>query len=297
TDYKYCLRRLQRTAKATLNQANFKQRKAQINIPLYFFVICMADVIVPAIQEAFKLITSGDPEFYATIYRTIYVSSVGTLLACVWSIPVAVILGLYNFRGKWVIKGIFNALIGIPTVALGLFLYLLLSRQGELGSFHLLYTVNGIALGQAILVTPIIVSFVTKALETADMQLRDLAKTLGASGLRTDLTMMRETFWSMVLAVTAGFNRGFGELGIATIVGGSLFGNGTIFGGTRVLTTSIALEINFGHFSIAMAFAIILLTIVFALALSISLIERIRNEATSWNKLTFWRRFRRKLET
>jgi tungstate transport system permease protein len=248
----------------------------------------MADIIVPAIQEAFKLITSGDPEFYATIYRTIYISGVGTLLACVWSIPIAMVLGLYNFRGKWIIKGLFNALIGVPTVALGLLLYLLLSRQGELGSLHLLYTVNGIAIGQAILVTPIIVSFVTKALETADMQLRDLAKTLGASGLRTNLSMMRETFWSTVLAVTAGFNRGFGELGIATIVGGSLLGNGTLFGGTRVLTTSIALEINFGNFSVAMAFAIILIAIVIALALTISLIERVRNEDMGWGKLSYW---------
>ena len=104
------------------------------------------------------------------------------MLACVWSIPIAVVLGLYNFRGKWVIKGIFNALIGIPTVAFGLFLYLLLSRHGEFGVFHLLYTLNGIAIGEAILVTPIIVSFASNALGTADTQLRDLAKTLGASG-------------------------------------------------------------------------------------------------------------------
>jgi tungstate transport system permease protein len=256
----------------------------------------MADIIVPAIQEAIKLITSGDPEFYATIYRTIYVAGVGVLLACIWSIPIAVVLGLYNFRGKWIIKGLFNALIGIPTVALGLLLYLLLSRQGEFGFLHLLYTVNGVAIGQAILVTPIIVSFVTKALETADTQLRDLAKTLGASDLKTNLAMMRETFWSMVLAVTAGFNRGFGELGIATIVGGSLLGNGTIFGGTRVLTTSIALETNLGKFDVAMGYAIILMVIVIALALTVSLVERVRNEDTSWSNLAFWRGFRRKLK-
>ncbi len=99
-------------------------------------------------------------------------------------------------------------------------MFLLLSRQGEFGFLHLLYTVNGIAIGQAILVTPIIVSFTSNALANADTQLRDLAKTLGASSIRTNLAMIRETFWSMVLAVTAGFNRGFGELGIATIVGG-----------------------------------------------------------------------------
>jgi tungstate transport system permease protein len=249
----------------------------------------MADIIVPALQEAIKLISSGNPEFYATIYRTIYVAGVGTLLACVWSIPIAMCLGLYNFRGKWFIKGLFNALIGIPTVALGLLLYLLLSRQGEFGFLNLLYTVNGIAIGQAILVTPIIVSFITKALETADIQLRDLAKTLGASSLKTNLAMMRETFWSMVLAITAGFNRGFGELGIATIVGASLLGNGTLFGGTRVLTTSIALEINFGKFDVAMAYALILMSIIVVLALTISLVERVRKEEVSWSKLMFWR--------
>ena len=110
-------------------------------------------------------------------------------MSCLWSIPIAVVLGLYNFRGKWVIKGIFNALIGIPTVALGYFLYLFWSRHGEFGSLHLFYTLNGIAIGQSILVTPIIVSFTANALGNADIQLRDLAKTLGASGFRTNLTL------------------------------------------------------------------------------------------------------------
>jgi tungstate transport system permease protein len=249
----------------------------------------MADIIVPAIQQAFKLITSGNPEFYATIGRTIYVAGVGTLLACVWSIPIAVVLGLYNFKGKWVIKGIFNALIGIPTVALGLILYLLLSRQGEFGFLNLLYTLNAIAIGDAILVTPIIVSFVANALSTADTQLRDLAKTLGASGLRTNFTLMRETFWSMVLSISASFNRCIGELGIATLVGGSLLGNGTLFGGTRVLTTSITLWTNFGNFPFAMAYAIILMVIVVVLALAISLIERVKTEGGDFRKFILWK--------
>jgi tungstate transport system permease protein len=236
----------------------------------------MPDVIIQAFQRAFELIFSGNSEFYATILRTIYISGVGTLLACAWSIPIASVLGLHSFKGKWVIRGFFNSLIGIPTVALGLLLYLLLSRQGEFGFLSLLYTVNGVMIGQAILVTPIIVSFITSALEASDTQLRDLAKTLGASGLRTNLAIMRETFWAMALAITAAFNRGFGELGIATIVGGSLLGSGTVFSGTRVLTTSIALEINFGNFDVAMAYALILMAIVISLALIINFIERLR---------------------
>jgi tungstate transport system permease protein len=249
----------------------------------------MGDIIVSSFQQAIHLIASGDPEFYATVYRTIYVAGVGVLLACLWSIPIAVGLGLYNFRGKWVLKGIFNALIGIPTVALGLLLYLLLSRQGEFGSFNLLYSLNGIAIGEAFLVTPIIVSFTANALGNADLQLRDLAKTLGASGFRTNLTIIRETVWSMMLSITAAFNRGFGELGIVTIVGGSLLGNGTLFSGTRVLTTAITVEINFAKFDVAIAYAIILMAIVIALALTISLIERLRQEEGLGYRLHFWR--------
>jgi tungstate transport system permease protein len=243
----------------------------------------MGDIIGQSIQQAFNLIASGNPEFYGTIYRTIYVSGVGTLLACVWSIPIAVVLGLYQFRGKWLVKGFFNALIGVPTVALGLLLFLLLSRQGEFGYLHLLYTINGIAIGQAILVTPIIVSFTANALGNADTQLRDLAKTLGASNIKTNLTLIRETVWSMVLSISAAFNRGFGELGIATIVGGSLLGE------TRVLTTSIALEINFGSFDVAMAYAIILMAIVIAITLTINLIERLKQSELSFNRLMFWK--------
>ncbi len=243
----------------------------------------MADIIVPAIQQAINLITSGDPEVYATVYRTIYVAGLGTLLACLWSIPIAVLLGLYNFRGKWFIKGIFNALLGIPTVALGLLLFLLFSRQGELGFLNLLFTLNGIAIGEAILVTPIIVSFTANALGAADTQLRDLARTLGASGFRTNLTLIRETIWSMVLSLTASFNRCFGELGIATLVGGSILGE------TRVLTTSIAIWTNFGDFSLAMAYGVILMVIVIALALTVSLIERIKDERGELGKFVFWR--------
>jgi tungstate transport system permease protein len=248
----------------------------------------MADIIVQAFQQAINLIASGDPEVYATIYRTIYVAGLGTLLSCLWSIPLAVIIGLNNFRGKWIIKGIFNALIGIPTVALGLLLYLLFSRQGEFGFLNLLYTLNGIAIGQAILVTPIIVSFTANALDKADIQLRDLAKTLGASSFRTNLSLIRETFWSMILSITAAFNRGFGELGIATIIGGSLAGE------TRVLTTSIALDLNRGFFDVAMAYGVILMAIVIVLALTVSLIERLRNEDLGWSKLMLWNGFRRK---
>jgi tungstate transport system permease protein len=243
----------------------------------------MQDVIVPAFRKALELIFSGNSEVYATVFRSLYVTCFGTLLSCTWSIPIAVVLGLHSFRGKWLVKGIFSSLIGVPTVALGLICYLLMSRRGEFGFLHLLYTLNGIAIGQSLLVTPLIVSFTSNALGTADAQLRDLAKTLGASNLRCNLVVMRETVWSIVLAITAAFNRAFGELGVAMMVGGNIFQE------TRVLTTSIQWETNLGYFDVAMAYAIILMVIVLAITLTINLVERLRQEEKFSARALLWR--------
>ena len=92
-------------------------------------------------------------------------------MACAWSLPVALVLGLSSFRGKKVIRGIFNALLGIPTVALGLVLYLLLSKSGPLGFFQLLYTPLGISIGTSFLIAPIVISFTCSALESTDLEL------------------------------------------------------------------------------------------------------------------------------
>jgi tungstate transport system permease protein len=230
----------------------------------------MNDIIVRAFMKALELIFTLDPEVYATVLRSLYVTCLGTLLSCLWSIPIAAVLGLNSFKGKWVIKGVFTSLIGVPTVALGLLLFLLMSHQGEFGFLHLLFTLNGIAIGQSILMTPIIISFTGSALGAADAQVRELALTLGASSIRTSLAVMRETVWSMVLAITAAFNRGFGELGVAMLVGGNIFQE------TRILSTSIAWETNMGNFDFAMAYAIILMAMVLAITLTVNLVERMR---------------------
>ena len=243
----------------------------------------MADPIIQAFEEAIKLIFSGNPEVFAVVFRSIYASGLGVILACLWGIPIGIIIGLYSFRGKWVIKGFFHAFIGIPTVALGLLLYLLFSKQGTLGFLHVLYTVNGIAIGQAILITPIIVSFTTSALGASDVQIRDLARTLGAFDITTNLAVMRETIWSIALAVVAAFNRAFGELGIAMIVGGNIFQQ------TRVLTTSIAVETTQGQFPVAIAYGLLLITIVIAITMTINLAEKLKENEITWKRPRFWK--------
>ena len=226
------------------------------------------DPISEGIIRAIQLILSGDPEVYGITALSLFVSISGTLLSSVWSVPISAVLALRNFPGKRVVKGLFNALIGIPTVALGLCLYLLLSRSGPLGLLQLLYTPYAIIIGQCVLVTPIIVSFTTSALESVDPDLRTLARTLGASSRQTDAVVLREAHWGVILAVIAAFNRAFAELGVAMMLGGN------IRNFTRILTTAIALQTAMGEIALSIALSIILLAIVISLSIIINLARK-----------------------
>jgi tungstate transport system permease protein len=224
--------------------------------------------ILEGLIKAFELIISGNPTVIEVTLRSVLVSGSATLLSALWGIPIATVLGLYRFRGRFFLKGLFNALLGIPTVALGLVLYLLLSKAGPLGFLRLLYDPVGMMVGQAVLITPIIVSFIANAIESVDPEIKDLAKTLGASEFEASMAVLKESLSGVVLAITASFNRAIAELGVAFMVGGNMSGR------TRVLTTTIAMETNAGNVTLAIALAIILLLLVSAFTLTINLLQR-----------------------
>lgn len=224
--------------------------------------------ILDGLVKAFQLIISGDPTLYEITLRSLFVSGTATLISTLWGIPIAVFLGLRNFRGKFLVKGFFNALIGIPTVALGLILYLIFSRVGPLGFLHILYTPTAIIIGQAILVTPIIVSLATTAIEAIDPEIMNLAKTLGASETQAALAVLKEALNGIFLAGIASFNRAIAELGIALMVGGNIAGL------TNVLTTTISNETAKGNIALGIALAVILIVLVFGINLTLNIIQR-----------------------
>lgn len=200
--------------------------------------------------------------------RSLYISGTATLLSVLWSLPLGMLIGMKTFLGKQLIKGIFNALIGMPTVALGLILYLLFSRSGTLGFLHLFPTLQAIIIGQAILITPIIVSLTVSAVESVDPEIKDLAKTLGASEIEASLAVLRESRSGVILAVIASFNRALAELGIALAVGANIRGK------TQVLTTVIAMEVNRGEITYSITLMVILLAIVFSVSTLTNLLQR-----------------------
>jgi tungstate transport system permease protein len=215
--------------------------------------------IIAGLTEAFTLILSLDKTVLEITLRSLYTAILATLLASIIGLPLSVFITMKEFPGKKGLKFFFNSMVGIPTVTLGLFLYSLFSRSGPLGSLSLLYTVRGVAVGQAILILPIMVTFIVSAIESKDQELRDLVRTLGASEYETSIVVVREAYSGVSLAIISSFNRAFAELGIATMLGANISGI------TRVLTTAIALETSKGELGLSFALSFILLFVVLAL--------------------------------
>lgn len=227
--------------------------------------------IIDGLVKALQLIFSGNPGVYDITLRSLAISGAATLIALLWGTPIALILGLKNFRGKFLIKGFFNTMLGIPTVALGLILFLFFEREtGMVGFLHLLYTPTAIIIGEAILITPIIVSFATSAIEAVDPQIINLAQTLGASESTTSKTLLKEASAGILLAGTACFNRAIAELGVALMVGGNITNL------TEVLTTAISRDTQIGDVDVAIALSIILLIVVFGITIAVNFLQRRR---------------------
>lgn len=220
------------------------------------------EYIVEGISGALRLVLSGNPELMDIAFRSVKVSGIAAMLAALIGIPVGVMIGLGRFRGRAVIKSAFNAMLGIPTVVMGLILYLFLAPAGPLGMLGLLYTEMGISFGQMLLILPIIVSFTANAVESVEGEIRDLVMTLGASRVQGMVKVIEEALSGIALSVIAAFNRAIAELGIALMVGGNIFVRGGELN-TRVLTTSIQMYVARGEIEFAIALGTVLLAIVF----------------------------------
>jgi tungstate transport system permease protein len=214
------------------------------------------------IVQAFQLILSGNSEIYGIVARSLFFSGTAIILAILWGTPIAMLIAMKEFRGKTVIKAFFNTLIGLPTVVLGLILFLIFSKGGPLGFLGLLYTPGAIIIGQAILVTPILVSIGVSAIESVDPEIMNLAQTLGASESQAQITVLREAINGIILSDLASFNRAIGELGVVLLVGGNIAGGGNR---TDVMTTAISHDVQISEIGLAVALGILLVIILFTI--------------------------------
>ncbi len=213
--------------------------------------------ILSALTKAFGLIISLDREVFSIVLLSFSVSLTAVFFSSLFSLPLSLLLTLKKFPGNKFIVNTINSLMAVPAVAIGLVIYLLISRRGPLGVLGLLYTPWAMIIAQAILAIPIITSLSHQTLKRVGSMVKETAVSLGASGWQMVVTVVKEAKSSLMVAFIMGFARVIGETGMTMMVGGN------IKGATRVMTTAIALETMKGDFELAVALGIVLLIVAF----------------------------------
>jgi tungstate transport system permease protein len=216
-----------------------------------------------SLTKAIELLISFDRDVMEIAGRSLSISGTACLLASLICIPLGSLIHFHHFRGKRVLINIIQTLFFLPTVLVGLFLLVLLSRTGPLGELGILFTPTAMVIGQMILIIPLMLGLTISALSGVSKEIVDTATSLGASGFQTVWLVLREARYAVLVAVLIGFGRAISEVGCALMVGGN------IKGATRIITTVISLEAGKGNLELAMALGIILLFL--ALIINIAL--------------------------
>lgn len=201
----------------------------------------------------------GEERLGAVVWLSLQVSLAATLLSCLVGLPLGALLAVGRFSGRRPLIVLFNGLMGLPPVVVGLLVYLLLSRAGPLGHFGLLFTPGAMIIAQMVLITPIIAALTRQTLEQEWLEYREQLRSLGASRSRAARTLLWNSRFALSTVAMAGFGRAIAEVGAVMIVGGN------IDGVTRVMTTTIALETSKGDLPLALALGAILVAIVLAI--------------------------------
>ncbi len=196
-----------------------------------------------------------DPNLTEIVGLSLKVSLGAVAIAAIIGLPLGAAAALFRFPGRNIVVVFLNALMGLPPVVVGLIVYLLISRSGPLGVFGLLFTPAAMIIAQVVLVTPIIAALTRQVVEGLWLEYEEQLRSLGADPVRALPTLLWDGRFALITAVLAGFGRASAEVGAVMIVGGN------IDHVTRVMTTSIALEVSKGDLSLALGLGLILLTL------------------------------------
>jgi tungstate transport system permease protein len=225
--------------------------------------------LLDALAAAWRLVLSGDPNLVGIVLLSLSISLSAVFLASILGLPLGATLAVLRFPGRNAVVVVVNAFMGLPPVVAGLFVYLLLSRSGPLGSLGLLFTPAAMVIAQVVLVTPIIAAIARQILEDLWREYGELYVLDGVGRVRTVCSLLWLGRFSLMTAVLAGLGRAAAEVGAILIVGGN------IAGVTRTMTTAIALETSRGDLALALGLGIILLSLIVAINATAQFIRNI----------------------
>lgn len=217
------------------------------------------ELILEGIVEAWHLLTSVDPEVMTVTLLSLKVSGIATLISLTIGIIVGTSIALSEFPGKRLLVSLVNTGMGLPPVVVGLFVTIMLWRNGPFNRWEILYTPTAMVIAQTIIATPIVMGISVASIQNLPANLKLQILALGASRLQMTLLLVREARLPLLAGIMAGFGGVISEVGASIMVGGNIKGQ------TRVLTTATVMETGKGNFDTAIALSIILMLLCFAI--------------------------------
>ena len=219
---------------------------------------------------ALQLIAGADATLVSIVARSLAVSAAACAVACALGLVLGAWVGVARFAGRGALLTVLNTMLALPSVVVGLVVYLLLSRSGPLGFLGWLFSFQAMVVAQAILVLPVCTALTRQLVEDADRAHGDQLQSLGAGRILRSLLLAWDERIALLTILLACFGRAISEVGAVMIVGGN------IDGFTRVMTTAIALETSKGDLPLALALGLVLLGVVLGLNALIAGITRWR---------------------
>lgn len=224
--------------------------------------------ISSSFSTAFALVTSLDGKLWEIVARSLWVSGVATLLASGIGVLLGAWLAVARFSGRGVILALLNTMLAVPSVVVGLLVYLMLSRSGPLGSLGWLFSVKAMVVAQTLLILPIVVALTRQLIEDADVLHGEQLQSLGAGNFMRAVLHVWDERFAVLMVLLAAFGRAIAEVGAVMVVGGN------IEGFTRVMTTAIALETSKGDLPLALGLGVVLLAVVLLLNAVVALVRQ-----------------------
>ena len=222
-----------------------------------------------SLTAAFSLLTGMDALLLDVVLRSLAVSASACVIASSLGLLLGAWIGVSRFRGRGMVLALLNTALALPSVVVGLVVYLLLSRSGPLGFLGWLFSFKAMVLAQSVLVLPVVVALVRQTIDDADRKHGEQFSSLGAGLFMRSVILLWDERFALLTVLMAAFGRAISEVGAVMIVGGN------IDGFTRVMTTSIALETSKGDLPMALALGMVLLGVVLLLNGLISVVKRV----------------------
>lgn len=219
---------------------------------------------------ALALITSADPALMAIVSRSLWVSACACAFAYAIGLVAGAWLGVARFAGRGLVLTLLNTFLAVPSVVVGLVVYLMLSRTGPLGFLGWLFSFKAMVIAQTLLVLPVVTALTRQVVDDAESLHGEQLQSMGAGTFMRSFLLAWDERYALLTVVIAAFGRAISEVGAVMIVGGN------IDGFTRVMTTAIALETSKGDLPLALGLGLVLLLVVLLLNAVIGALRRWR---------------------